>query len=159
MNDAIVGNILRRASPPEMIGVWSWGELTLQLYAYKAGKAGTENKHELPPPHDTILLFGEAVVVAVKNGVVQSFNTTAYTKFSNEAMGGFEDLGSDTETETEEEEEEEVEEDEEDVEEVEEEEAEAEAEVEVPLAVKKVKRGAKKVQNWYLQPELEPDVY
>ena len=53
---AAAGAILRRATLPELIGTWTWkaaaGTQTLHLYGYKSGKAGTENKHELPPPFD-----------------------------------------------------------------------------------------------------------
>ena len=41
---AMVGGILRRATPPEAIGTWTWNGLVLHLFAYKTGKAGTENK-------------------------------------------------------------------------------------------------------------------
>lgn len=154
-----VGTILRRASPPECIGVWKWGDLTIHLFAYKTGKAGTENKNELPPPHDTILLFGEAVLFATKKGKLESFTITEYTKFYNEAMGGFEDLDSeDSEDEEEEEEEEEEPEEEEKEEEKEEEEEEEESPLPTPKLTK-AKRGAKKITNWYTQSELTPESY
>ena len=163
---AIVGTILRRATPPDSIGTWPWNGLVLHLFAYKTGKAGTENKHDLPPPHDTGLFFGEAVILATKANVLVSFSTTDYPKFFNDANGGFEDLGSeDSEEEGEGEEEEEEEEVEE---EVEEEDAEAVNDVEeeeeevvrrhVPK-VSKSKRTNKKMAAWFALPELEAEKY
>jgi len=161
---AIVGTILRRATPPDSIGTWPWNGFVLHLFAYKTGKAGTENKHELPPPHDTGLFFGEAVILATKANVLVSFSTTDYPKFFNDANGGFEDLGSedseeegDEEEEEEEEVEEEVEEDEEVVEEVDEEEEEV---VRRPAPkVSKSKRTNKKMATWFSLPELEAEAY
>jgi len=168
-----VGAILRRTAAPVLIGSWRWNGFVLYLFGYKTGKAGTENKHELPPPHDKGLLFGEAVVIATKDGSAVSFNSTEYTKFYNEAYGGFEEVGSDDsedegeEEEDEEEEEEEVEEKEEEKEEEEEPDAvgaeeEEEEEVEAkpkPRAVTKAKRGGKKAPTWYTQPDMEAEAY
>lgn len=161
-----VGTILRRATLPELIGTWKWNGLVLYLFAYKTGKAGTENKHELPPPHDTILLFGDAVLLATKGTAIVSFSTTDHTKFYNESFGGFEDLGSDdTEDEDEDEEEEEEEEEveaeaEEEAEEGEFDEEEAEEEPARRVAkVSKAKRTNKKTPLWYSQTELATEVY
>ena len=155
---ASIGTLIRRSTPPEYIGSWKWSTTVLHLFGYKTGKAGTENKHELPPPHDTTLLFGEAVVVATKNNAVVDFVGNDYLKFYNEQMGGFEDLGSEDSEEEEEEEENEIEEEE--TEEVAEEEEEEE-EVETPVVVKvqKPKRGNKKLPAWFSQPELEKETY
>ena len=152
-----IGTILRRTTPPELIGSWKWDSTTLHLFAYKTGKAGTENKHELPPPLDTVLLFGEAAIVAIKNGQIVDFTGKEYLKFYNEIMGGFEDLGSE-DSEDEEEEEEEIEEEEEE-EEVEEEEEEEEVETPVIAKIQKPKRGAKKIPTWFHKPELEKETY
>ena len=159
-----VGTILRRATPPELIGTFKWNGHIVHLFAYKTGKAGTENKHELPPPHDTVLLFGEAVLVATKAGAAVSFGTADYTKFYNESFGGFEDLGSeDTEGEEDDEEDEEEEEEEEEDVEKEEEEGEFEEEEEEPVIVVakvvKAKRGVKKAPNYYTQGELVAEEY
>ena len=158
-----VGAILRRATPPEAIGTWAWTGLVLHLFAYKTGKAGTENKHELPPPHDTALLFGEAVILATKNNVLVSFSATDFTKFYNDANGGFEDLESEESgEEEEEEEEEEVEEEvgaEEEGEVVEEEEEEEEPVRRPAPKVSKSKRTNKKMAAWFALPELEAEQY
>jgi len=172
---AVIGQILRRAAPPERIGTWKWNGMTIVLYAYKTGKAGTENKHELPPPHDKGLYFGEAVLIAVKGGTPVSFQTADFTKFYAEKFGGFEETGDGEEEEEEDEDEDEDEEEEEEEEEVEEAEgeegeeaeeevdpeaeAEAEKEVKKPVKVAKVKRNTKKMPTWYTQLDMEPEPY
>jgi hypothetical protein len=61
------------------------------------GKAGTENKHELPPPHDGELLFGDAIVVSTAG----DFTAEGWAEFYDKAFGGFEDLGSESGSESE----------------------------------------------------------
>ena len=161
---AAAGAILRRAVEPTAIGTWKYGASVIHLYGYKAGKAGTENKHELPPPHDKALLFGEAVLFMTLSEAFVTFNEPEYKKWYNTALGGFEDLGDeDTDSEGEEvdEEEEEVEEEieEEEVEEVFEEEEEEE-EVRRPIPkVSKAKKNLKRVPGWYSQTELTAEPY
>lgn len=166
----LAGLILRRVRAPESIGVWSWGETTVHLYGYKVGKADTENKHELPPPHDTLLLFGEVVLFATKNdaagkSMFVNFAYTDYQKFYNETLGGFDDIGSeDTNTEDDEsqidseEELEEIESDNESIksalEEIEEEEAPVCRPIIKQTSVKISKRNAKKMPIWFSIPEL-----
>jgi hypothetical protein len=168
---ALAGNILRRAVEPTEIGTWKYGASVIHLYGYKTGKAGTENKHELPPPHDKILLFGEAVLFMTLDTVITSFNEAEYKKWYNTALAGFEELGDeDTDEDEEEDEEEEEEEIEEEVEDEDEEEdkdkeeefeeEEEEEEVRRPAPkVSKAKRNIKKVPAWYSAPELTAETY
>jgi DNA-directed RNA polymerase subunit M/transcription elongation factor TFIIS len=174
LSAAAVGTLLRRATAPEFIGQWKWGAFRLHLFAYKTGKAGTENKHELPPPHDTVLLFGEAVIIATKGTtpVMTAFSVTEYPKFYNEACGGFEELGDDDsdtdgeepDAEEEEEEEEEVVSSEDDADDADANAGDVEEEEEVerpraPVKAAKPKRNIKKAPAWFGLPELEPDSY
>jgi hypothetical protein len=165
----VIAGVLRRVGAPELIGTWKKDGLVVHLFGYKSGKAGTENKHELPPPHDKVLLFGEAVVVGTRSSDLVTFGTAEYTKFYNSAFGGFDDIGSedslsDVEDGAEEDEEEEVEEDAESVastepeviEEVEEEEEERPKPI---LKLVKPKRVNKKIAAWFSLPELEPEAY
>jgi len=162
---ATIGSMLRRASPPELIGTWPYERSTIHLYGYKTGKAGTENKHELPPPHDAILLFGEAVLVAITNGEPSRFNGDDYKKFYTAAMGGFEDLEDEEDEEDEEEDEdeeaeaEEVDEKAEDADKPEEAEEEEEEERVVVKRPTKSKKASKKLPAFYSLPELEPEAY
>jgi hypothetical protein len=106
---AAVAKALRKTKPAEAVGTYKWKGGSLTVWGWKEGKAGTENKHELPPPLDEILLFSDAVVVS-SSGVL---TVEGWKEFYNAAMGGFEDLGSeDSEDEEEEEADEEADEEE-----------------------------------------------
>lgn len=155
-----IAKILRRAGAPEIVTTWNWGQLVIHLFAYKTGKTGTENKHELPPPHDELILYGEAVMVATNGGALSTLSTTTYTKFYNEATqedseseiesdADGDEFASDVEEEasvtasvSESESEEEVLEEEE------------EEEVPPPVRILKPKRSNKKVPAWYSIVEL-----
>ena len=135
----------KKKTEPDYIGAYSYKGKKLHLFGYQKGKAGTENKHELPPPHDSLLLFGDILVLVSTSDDFSKtipFKVEDYEAFYTYAFGGFEDLDEDDEDEEDEEEEEDedqdVEEDEEAIEELEEkkegaedlEEEEAEEEVE-----------------------------
>jgi hypothetical protein len=126
---ATVAKAIRKTKPASLILTYKYSEATLTVWGWTEGKAGTENKHELPPSptvDDPPLLFGDAIVTASDG----DFTAEEYLTFYEEAMGGFEETGSSDEEENLEEEEEEAVEDEEveEKEEVEEEEEEAEEE-------------------------------
>jgi len=157
--------LLRRATAPELIGTFKWGAMTVYLFGYKTGKAGTENKHELPPPHDTVLLFGEALLCATQAGALVSFDAAMFKNFYNELNGGFDDLDEDEDDADDDEEEDEeeedeaaVEEDEEVVDEVPEDEEEEAPPVRI-VKVAKAKKGSKKVPAWFSLEELAPEEY
>lgn len=134
-----VQKYLKKKTEPEYIGSYSYKSKHLHLFGYQKGKAGTENKHELPPPHDGLLLFGDILVVVSQSDTSFAtpipFKSEDYEAFYTHAFGGFEDL--DEEEEELSEEEQELEEEVDDKAEVEadgeveeEEEEEEEAEVE-----------------------------
>lgn len=77
----------------------SWKTLTydIQLYAKKRGKAGHENKYEFPPPVDSVLYFGDCLLVNPSGDLTIEMWNEFY-----DGIMQFEDIG------TEEEEEEEV---------------------------------------------------
>jgi len=167
---ATVGQILRRATVPELIGTYAYDGGLLQLWGYKTGRANTENKTELPPPHDKILLFSDAVLIWFKNSAVTPFATVDYEKWYKIAFGGFEDI-EDTDDEEEDDEEEEEEDDvESEVESEPAEEADGEAEVEAddeeeavpPIRIVKVvakRKAQKRLNAWYNLPELVAEEY
>lgn len=152
--------VLRRSTSPEYIGAWKWGTLQIHLFGFKTGKSGTENKHDLPPPFDGVVLYGEAVVVATKQDDVVNFTLVDYKKFYNDTVGEQEDVGGDESEEGEEEEEEEEIEEEElsEKEDVIEEEEEI-APIVLPKTATKPKRGNRKLPAWFMLPELEPEAY
>jgi len=135
-----VQDLLKKKTQPAEIGSYVYDELTLTLFGYTAGKAGTENKHELPPPLDSTIYFGDIILIASKSTsswkAPVTFVQEQYEKFYQKAFGGFESVNGD-------EDEEEEEENEEDQEEVDE-------EAEVPASKKKADEEG--------IPEDEPDV-
>ena len=90
VSGAAVAKAVRKTKPAEAVGSYSWKGKKLTVWGWKEGKAGTENKHELPPPHDELLLFSDAVVVS-SGGDLTVEN---WREFYDMAFGGFEDLGS-----------------------------------------------------------------
>lgn len=178
LTPSAVGSILRRTTAPELIGTYKWSGLTLHLFGYKTGKAGTENKHVLPSPHDKITLFGDIVIIATKDAVMISFANTDYQKFQTKDQDvGAEDLGSqhDSDSDDDEDEDEDVEEEENEDEAAEAEEDDDEKSVadtvvveeeeeEAPRPVRKPvtaasRRNAKKLPAWYMQAQLTPEPY
>jgi len=116
-----IAKLLKKTKPPSLVGTYTEaidGQYSLNLWSWTDGKAGLENKHELPPPYDTTLLFGDIVVTRADGG---DLTLDTWNVFYNEAFGGFEDLDEEEEDEVEEEEIEEEEDDEEEEEDDEEE--------------------------------------
>ena len=69
----------------------------ISLYAKNKGRAGSENKYELPPPIDTDLYFGSLVIVLhtgndVDADSVKDFTCDEWKKIREKLFGGFEDL-------------------------------------------------------------------
>jgi DNA-directed RNA polymerase subunit M/transcription elongation factor TFIIS len=90
---------LKKKTPPHHIGTYVYGELFINIIAYKEGKAGTENKHELPPPHDKTLLFGDCIAFACNKNAPKipiPLNSDEYKIFYNRQFEGFDDIGSES---------------------------------------------------------------
>jgi len=91
-----VQKYFKKKSEPEVLGMYPYKSLYLFLIGYTTGKAGTENKHELPPPHDSTLAFGDIMLIVTKdensfeNPV--NFKIEDYETFYSKAFGGFDDL-------------------------------------------------------------------
>ena len=163
-----IAKILRKTKLPAKIGSWSYQKGTLELWGYKEGRAGTENKHELPPPVDSTLIFGDAIMISLNEAEEPTnFTTAQYTKFYTQIFQGFESL------DDEDDDDEDIDEEDEDEEEVDAEvEAEAEAEVEVeveeeeeevevkPVAKREYASARnKKIPKWAMAAELEEEEY
>ena len=87
---------------------WKWKNGFISVFARDHGRAGGENKYDLPPPVDNDLFFGMLGLVYHKNeepkdDEVLDLDDSEWNACYEKLFGGFEDLG-------EEEEEEEVEE-------------------------------------------------
>jgi len=96
---AALKTLLKKKEVPEIVGTYKSKSQTLFLFGYTTGKAGTENKHELPPPHDSVLCFGDIILLASNDAndwkKPVSFHSTDYELFYTKAFGGFEDLEDD----------------------------------------------------------------
>jgi hypothetical protein len=91
-----IAKATRKVKQPAVLGTYTWGAQTLTLWGWAEGRAGTENKHELPPPHDKGLFFSD-VIVASSAG---DLTVAAWKEFYEAAFKGFEDLGNeDTDSE------------------------------------------------------------
>ena len=86
---------------------WEYKDYFVSLYSKNDGKAGEENKYELPPPIDKDLYFGNIIIISHKNedpnqDEILDFSIKDWNDFYNHIFNGFEDLES-SEEETEEE--------------------------------------------------------
>ena len=103
---SILKGLLKKKEVPEVLGTYKYKSQTLFLFGYASGKAGTENKHELPPPHDSTLAFGDILLLASKDEhewkKPVAFSANDYEAFYTKAFGGFEDLDEEDEEELEE---------------------------------------------------------
>ena len=80
-------------SEPIKISEWTIFDSTMVMYGFDQGEAGMENKHDLPPPVDSELYFGDILVVLVDDGgQIQDLTTVTYQDFYQKQLGGFEDL-------------------------------------------------------------------
>ena len=80
----------------------------VSIYGKDNGRAGSENKFDLPPPLDNSLFFGAMALVfhknkKPKNSEIKDFKVKDWEKVYEKLMGGFEDLGEEDSTESEEE--------------------------------------------------------
>lgn len=160
---------IKKKEDPELIGTWEDGAQYLNLFGYKKGKKGTENKTEVPFPHSDTTLYGDAVVVACLDTWEQPIPYTAekWSAFYERVMDGEEKK--EDEEEEEEEEKEAEEEEEEEEKEVDEEEDELEIELEGPEELEEVepepevvpkrKRGPlyQKIDTSTLKDDIAPD--
>ena len=101
----IIQTILKKKDVPICLATYDYESYTLHLFGYSSGKAGTENKHELPPPFDELICFGDILLIAspLGKGWSQSvsFTPEQYESFYNKQYGGFEDMDSEEDDESE----------------------------------------------------------
>ena len=77
----------------------------VELWSRDAGKSGTENKYDLPPPIDKPLYFGNMAALGVNDkGELIDLTVSTWKRVYEKLFGGFEDLGDeDSEEESEDE--------------------------------------------------------
>lgn len=94
---ASIQTYLKKKTEPVQLGKYTHEGLTLFLYGYKDGKAGTENKYEFAPPYESLLPFGDVLLIASSAKSVEhpvQFTEAQWTTFYDQAMGGFESIDS-----------------------------------------------------------------
>ena len=74
-------------------------EYHISIYGKKEGRAGQENKYELPPPLDNDLLFGNLVLVNEVDDKYISITAKEWKSIYEHLYGGFEELDDDSEEE------------------------------------------------------------
>jgi len=96
---------MKRKELPEILGTYRYKKNILTLLGFTKGKAGSENKHELPPPLDSSLYFGDIILIASvsPNNYTKptSFKAEEYEAFYTKSFGGFDDIDSDEDEEEE----------------------------------------------------------
>lgn len=90
---------------------WTYGNSTVLCYGCLEGKAGKENKHELPPSgvklienidnSDTQLLYNDIFVVRVEHKKYLNLDVSDYGLFYNLCFEGFDDCNSDVDNSSE----------------------------------------------------------
>lgn len=90
-----VKKLLKSKIDIDLVATYEYNNLFLFLFSAPDGKTGTENQTELPPPHDSIVVFGDILIIAStdkdwKNPV--PFTPVQYEKFYQYIFeGGVED--------------------------------------------------------------------
>jgi len=68
-------------------------DIEYKIYGKKEGRANSENKYELPPPVDTLLLFGNLCIIKSKSDdKVENLEKSEWCKLYDTLFGGFEDI-------------------------------------------------------------------
>lgn len=81
---------------------WYINNAYYSVYGFTNGKAGQENKYELPPPLDTTLFFGDILIIKTESNVselnlkqievLDVITKKEWNTVYEEMFGGFEDL-------------------------------------------------------------------
>ena len=79
------------------------GRRYTSIYAWNNGSEAKINQHDMPPPIDNELYYGDILAIRHKDGKLHNFSKDNYNSFYEDAFGGFEDIGSEEEYSSEEE--------------------------------------------------------
>ena len=93
----------RKATNFNKMHTWTAMNTAVSIFAKEVGKPKDINKSELPPPLDTVLLYGKIAVVANdKEGNLTDLPSEKWNELYSHLMGGFDDLDEEEETSDEE---------------------------------------------------------
>lgn len=59
--------VFKKKDVPERVCYYEYDDKIIFIFGYKKGKKGTENKTELPDPHASTVLYGDALVIVSMN--------------------------------------------------------------------------------------------
>ena len=82
---------------------FEWNNNVISMYCWSEGSESKINKHDLPPPIDNELYYGDILVLRHENGNLLDLSKDSYNKFYEDAFGGFEDIEDDEELSSEDE--------------------------------------------------------
>lgn len=76
---------------------FEWNNNLISMYCWSEGSESKINKHDLPPPIDNQLYYGDILVLRHNNGNLIDLSKDNYNQFYEDAFGGFEDIEEDEE--------------------------------------------------------------
>ena len=80
---------------------WQMPDCCISIFGSKQASDEPVNQHDLPPPEDVDLFFGNILVVrSASDGTILNCSQEDYTDFIEKAFGGFETLGSEDSSES-----------------------------------------------------------
>lgn len=82
---------------------YEWNNNLISMYCWSEGSESKINKHDLPPPVDNELYYGDILVLRHDNGNLIDLSKDNYNQFYEDAFGGFEDIEEEEEVSSDEE--------------------------------------------------------
>lgn len=79
----------KKKEDPDVLCAYEYDEKSLFVIGYNKGKKGTENKYELPAPHNNIIAFGEMIIIAsldMKWEIPIPFTLDQWSEFTSEGV-------------------------------------------------------------------------
>lgn len=83
-----IGNISRECD-------YEWDDVIISIFSWTNGKEKYINQHDLPPPIDNELYYGDIIIIKHVDNVISDFTEEEYNRFYEESFGGFDDIVSD----------------------------------------------------------------
>ena len=72
---------------------WKQENIEVYLYGKSEGRAGQENKYDMPPPVDNTLFFGSCLLIMKEKNKEVDLSVKTWKEIYENLFGGFEDIG------------------------------------------------------------------
>ena len=72
---------------------WKQENIEVYLYGKTEGRAGQENKYDMPPPVDNTLFFGSCLLIMKEKNKEVDLSVKTWKEIYENLFGGFEDIG------------------------------------------------------------------